>query len=190
MSPYFSHPSAYIDEGAQIGKDTKIWHHTHVTDTAVIGDRCNVGQNCFIAGTVGRGCKIQNNVNVYKGVELADWVFCGPSMTFTNDLNPRAKYPKQGDYVKTVVEEGVSFGAHSTIICGITIGKWALIGAGAVITKDVLAYAVVYGNPGKVKGWITERGELMPVDFTEHTCSVSGEIYVRVSDCVVEKKKE
>lgn len=185
---FFSHPSAYIDDGAQIGKGTKIWHYTHITHTAVVGENCNIGQNCYVAGILGCGCKIQNNVNVYKGVEMADWVFCGPSMTFTNDLTPRAKYSKNGVYEKTIVEEGVSFGAHSTIVCGIKIGKWSLIGAGVVVTKDVPAYALMYGNPGKVKGWVTEHGELMSVNFTEYTCSVSGEVYVRVSDWVVEKK--
>jgi UDP-2-acetamido-3-amino-2,3-dideoxy-glucuronate N-acetyltransferase len=184
---YFCHESAFVDEGAIIGNNAKIWHNTHVTATAHIGDNCNIGQNCFVAGKMGKGCKVQNNVNLYLGVEIADWVFCGPSMTFTNDLNPRAKYPKNGQYIKTIVEEGVSFGAHSIVICGVKIGKWALIGAGTVVTKDVPAYAVFYGNPGRIKGWITERGDMIPFDFKEHLCKISGMKYKRVDEFVVEK---
>lgn len=181
------HESAIIDKGAKIGDGTNIWHFTHVAETGEIGENSNVGQNCFIAGIVGNGCKIQNNVNVYKGVKLGNYVFCGPSMTFTNDMNPRAKYPKHGNYIETIVEEGVSFGAHSTVIPGIKIGKWAFIGAGTVVTKDVPAYALVYGNPGKIKGWICECGEKLPEDFEETTCKVCDRKYIK-NDQNVEQK--
>lgn len=153
------HNSSIIDEGATIGKDTKIWHFCHITATAKIGDNCNVGQNCYIAGIIGNGCRIQNNVNIYQGVEMGNFVFCGPSMTFTNDLTPRAKYPKHGEIVKTIVEEGVSFGANCTIVCGVKIGKHAMIGAGAVVTKDVPEFALMVGNPARQIGWVNEKGE-------------------------------
>lgn len=167
---YFVHKSAFVDKGAKIGKGTKIWHHVHITKTALIGENCNIGKNCYIAGKIGRNCRLQNNVNIYLGVELADFVFCGPSMTFTNDYTPRAKYPKQGNYLKTKVKKGAAFGANSTILCGITIGKHAFIGAGSVVTKNVPDYALVYGNPAKIKGWICECGEKLPKEFSKITC--------------------
>ena len=117
-----------------------------------------MGQNCYIAGSIGDNCKIQNNVNVYLGVEIGNWVFCGPSMTFTNDPNPRVKYPKHGNYTKTIVEDSVSFGAHTTIVCGITVGKNAFVGAGSVVTPDVKPYSLVYGNPARHHGWMNEHG--------------------------------
>jgi len=155
---YYSHPSAFIDKGAKIGAGTKIWHNTHVASSAVIGKNCSIGQNCYIAGSIGDNCKIQNNVNVYLGVEIGNWVFCGPSMTFTNDPNPRVKYPKHGNYTKTIVEDSVSFGAHTTIVCGITVGKSAFVGAGSVVTHDVKPYSLVYGNPARHHGWMNEHG--------------------------------
>lgn len=155
---FFQDPTAIIENGAKIGKDTKIWHHTHITKTAKIGKNCSIGQNCYVAGTLGNFCKLQNNVNVYQGVSLGNYVFCGPNMTFTNDVNPRAKYPKHGQWIATKAEDGVSFGAASVVVCGITIGKWAMIGSGSVVTKDVPAYALVFGNPATVKGWVCECG--------------------------------
>lgn len=159
MTNYFVHKSAFIDEGAVIGDDCKIWHNAHVMGNAKIGKGTMIGQSCFIAGIVGEGCRIQNNVNVFEGVELSDYVFCGPNMTFTNDLNPRAKYPKNRHFIRTVVGEGATIGAGAVIVCGVKIGKWALIGAGSVVTKDVPDYGLVYGNPAVLKGFVDEYGE-------------------------------
>lgn len=159
---YFVHESSYIDENVQIGEGTKIWHFCHVMSGARIGKNCTIGQNVFIGRDVviGDGCKIQNNVSVYEGVTLEENVFCGPSMVFTNDLNPRAAFPKGRErFVKTLVKRGCSIGANATIVCGITLGEFSLIGAGAVVTKDVPAYAIVYGVPAKIHGWICECGE-------------------------------
>ena len=160
MKEYFAHKTAIVDKGAKIGKSTKIWHNVHVTSMAQIGENCIIGQNCYIAGKVGNNCKIQNNVNLYEQVELGDFVFCGPSMTFTNVINPRSKYLKEKDkYLITKVEIGVTIGANSTIVCGVKIGKWAFIGAGSVVTKDVPPYSLVYGNPARHHGWVNKKGE-------------------------------
>jgi UDP-2-acetamido-3-amino-2,3-dideoxy-glucuronate N-acetyltransferase len=155
MSEFFVHESSYIDDGAFIGKETKIWHFCHIRSGAVIGENCTLGQNVNIANNVkiGSGVKIQNNVSVYEGVELEDYVFCGPSCVFTNDLTPRAKYPKgSAKYKRTLVKTGASIGANATIVCGHTIGKWALIGAGAVVADDVPDHALMLGVPAKQKG--------------------------------------
>lgn len=180
----FIHNSAFVDDGAIVGQNSKIWHGAHVTNSAVLGKNCNIGQNCYIAGRMGEGCKIQNNVNVYLGVELGNYVFCGPSMTFTNDLNPRAKYPKHGNYVKTTVEDGVSFGAGVTVVCGIKVGKWAMIGAGCVVTKDVPAYALVYGIPSKHAGWVCECGVKLPNEFDLATCNACYRQYTKIGSIV------
>lgn len=159
---YFVHESAYIDEGVTIGEGTKIWHFCHISEGARIGRNCTIGQNVFIGRDVviGDGCKIQNNVSVYEGVTLEENVFCGPSMVFTNDLNPRAAFPKGRErFVKTLVKRGCTIGANATIICGITLGEHSFIGAGAVVTKDVPPYALVYGVPAQIHGWICECGE-------------------------------
>jgi UDP-2-acetamido-3-amino-2,3-dideoxy-glucuronate N-acetyltransferase len=158
---YYIHESAYIDDNVQIGEGTKVWHFSHVQPGSVIGKKCSLGQNVNIANNVciGDGVKIQNNVSVYEGVVLEDYVFCGPSMVFTNDLTPRSKYPKGSvNYVKTLVKEGASLGANSTIVCGHTIGKWAMIGAGAVVTTDVKDYALMLGVPARFSGWVCECG--------------------------------
>ena len=160
---YFVHPSAYADEGAQIGDGTKIWHFCHISGKAKIGEGCTIGQNVFIAdgAVVGNHCKIQNNVSVYEGVELGDYVFCGPSMVFTNVQRPRCKYPQRGSqyYAHTPVGEGASIGENATIVCGHRIGKNSFIAAGSVVTKDVPDHAIMMGNPARQKGWACECGE-------------------------------
>jgi len=165
---YFAHESSYIDDDVLIGEGTKIWHFCHVQKGARIGKNCILGQNVNVGNNViiGNYCKIQNNVSVYEGVVLEDYVFCGPSMVFTNILNPRCKYPQVGSkyYKKTLVKEGASLGANCTIVCGITIGKHAFVGAGAVVTKSVPDYALVVGNPARIVGWMSEAGEKLKFD--------------------------
>jgi len=167
---YFVHESSYIDDDVLIGEGTKIWHFCHVQKGARIGKNCILGQNVNVGNNVviGNCCKIQNNVSVYEGVVLEDYVFCGPSMVFTNILNPRCKYPQVGSkyYKKTLVKEGASLGANCTIVCGITIGKHAFVGAGAVVTRDVPDYALVVGNPARIVGWMSEAGEKLGFDST------------------------
>lgn len=171
------HESAYVEEGAIVGDGTKIWHFSHVMGEARIGERCSLGQNVFIANrvTIGNNVKIQNNVSVYEGVTIEDDVFCGPSMVFTNVRNPRSAFPRNtaADYKLTVVKRGASIGANATIVCGVSIGEWAFIAAGAVVTKDVPAYAKVAGVPGKQIGWVCECGE--PLNFAGG--------YSRCEDC-------
>ncbi|MCB0726062.1 MAG: N-acetyltransferase [Ignavibacteriae bacterium] len=168
MPDFKVHPSAIVDENVKIGKGTSVWHFSHIQSGAVIGEGCTLGQNVNIGNnvSVGNFCKIQNNVSVYEGVTLEDYVFCGPSMVFTNILLPKCKYPQRGSefYSKTLVKEGASIGANATIVCGITIGKNSIIGAGAVVTKDVPDYALIIGNPGKLKGWVSEAGERLAFD--------------------------
>lgn len=165
---YFVNQYAVVDDNVQIGENTKIWHFSHVQSGSKIGRNCVIGQNVNVANnvTIGNFVKIQNNVSVYEGVELEDYVFCGPSMVFTNILNPRSKYPQVGAkyYIKTVVKEGASLGANSTIVCGITIGRFAFVGAGAVVTKDVPDFALVVGNPARIKGWYSEAGKKLNFD--------------------------
>lgn len=161
---YFVHESSYIDDGVKIGDDTKIWHFCHIQSGSVIGSKCSLGQNVNISNNViiGNEVKIQNNVSVYEGVEVKDGVFLGPSCVFTNDLTPRARYPKgQSRYIRTVVEEGASIGANATIVCGHKIGKYAMVAAGAVVTKDVPDYALVAGVPAKVIGKVDEKGNIV-----------------------------
>ncbi len=164
MADFFVHPSSYIDEDVTIGEGTRVWYFCHIQKGARIGKDCNIGQNVFVSKNVkiGNYVKIQNNVSVYECVELQDYVFCGPSCVFTNDLTPRSKYPKGlPGYKKTLVETGATIGANATIVCGHRIGKWALIGAGAVVTKDVPAYALMVGVPARQVGWVSERGEIL-----------------------------
>jgi UDP-2-acetamido-3-amino-2,3-dideoxy-glucuronate N-acetyltransferase len=160
MADYFVHESSYVDDGAAIGTGTKIWHFCHVMSGAVIGRACNIGQNVVISPEVviGNNVKIQNNVSVYTGVILEDDVFCGPSMVFTNVINPRSHVSRKNEYQKTVVGRGASLGANSTIVCGHTVGRYAFVGAGAVVTKDVPDYALVVGNPGRISGWMCQCG--------------------------------
>ncbi len=161
MTPdYFVHPTAVVDEGAQIGPGTRIWHFCHIMPTARIGANCNLGQNVFVDNNtiIGNGVKIQNNVSVYHGVILEDYVFCGPSMVFTNVINPRSEIPRRHEFQTTLVRRGATIGANATIVCGVTIGRYALIGAGAVVTKDVPDYALMVGVPARQVGWISRHG--------------------------------
>jgi len=165
---YFIHESSIADENVSIGGGTKIWHFSHIQQGASIGENCTLGQNVNIGNNVriGNGVKIQNNVSVYEGVELEDFVFCGPSMVFTNIKIPRSEFPQRGSeyYQKTLVKKSASIGANSTILCGVTIGEYALIGSGAVVTKDVPAYALVVGNPAQIAGWVDKRGNKLEFD--------------------------
>src|SRR5215210_685663 len=157
---YFVHESSYVDEPCEIGEGTKIWHFSHVMSNSKIGRRCNIGQNVVISPDVGIGnnVKIQNNVSVYTGVELGDDVFCGPSMVFTNVVNPRSHVSRRNEYLKTIVGRGATLGANCTVVCGYTIGCYGFVGAGAVVTRDVPDYALVVGNPARVVGWMCECG--------------------------------
>ena len=188
---YYVHDSSYIDDGCTIGKDTKIWHFSHVQSNTQIGSNCSIGQNVNIGNNVkvGSFVKIQNNVSVYEGVELEDYVFCGPSMVFTNVLNPRCKYPQRGSefYKKTLVKEGASIGANATIVCGNTIGKHAFIAAGAVVTKDVKNYSLMAGVPAKRIGWVSEHGERLIFKNNIAECSISKEKYQLNNNIVVKK---
>lgn len=165
---YYINEYAVVDDNVDIGEGTKIWHFSHIQSGAKIGRKCVLGQNVNVGNNVviGNYVKIQNNVSVYEGVTLEDYVFCGPSMVFTNVKDPRSKYPQVGSqfYIKTHVKEGASLGANCTIVCGITIGKYAFVGAGAVVTRDVPDYALVVGNPAKVVGWISEAGKKLEFD--------------------------
>ena len=169
---YFVHESSYVDDGVEIGRGTKIWHFSHVLSGSRIGENCNIGQNVVIGPevTIGKGCKIQNNVSIYKGVTLEDEVFCGPSMVFTNVYNPRSSIRRMDELRPTLVRKGASIGANATVLCGITIGSFSFIGAGAVVLKDVPDYALVVGNPGKQKGWMCECGVRLEDEFNCPAC--------------------
>ena len=175
-SKIFIHKSSYIDDNVRIGDGTKIWHFCHLQSGSIIGKNCVLGQNVNIGNNVkiGNRVKIQNNVSIYEGVELEDNVFCGPSMVFTNVINPRSKYPKSGKnkYRKTLIKEGTSIGANATIICGNTIGKNAFIGSGAVVTKDVPNYALVVGNPARFLAWICECGTRLDKNYVCEKCAM------------------
>lgn len=178
---FFAHPTAVIDEGAEIGEHTKIWHFSHVMPGARIGKSCSLGQNVFVAGGVvlGDNVKVQNNVSVYTGVICEDDVFLGPSMVFTNVVNPRSAVVRKEEYRTTRVGRGASIGANATIVCGHDIGVYAFIGAGAVVTKDVPPYALVVGNPGRQIGWMSEYGERLHFDEAKQArCPGSGDLYL------------
>lgn len=174
---YYIHPSAVVDEGAKIGSGTKVWHFTHIMPEAIVGEECVIGQNVFIASRVeiGNRVKVQNNVSLYEGVMCEDDVFLGPSMVFTNVINPRSAVERKNEFQLTRVLKGASIGANATIICGITIGRYAFIGAGAVVTKSVPDYALVTGNPARQKGWMSAHGGKLIFDSKGHAvCDVSG----------------
>jgi len=185
MSEAFVHPSSFVDEGCTIGDGTKIWHFCHVMARARIGRRCNIGQNVVVSPDVviGDNVKIQNNVSVYTGVVLEDDVFCGPSMVFTNVVNPRSHVSRKDEFRQTLVRRGAKLGANATIVCGHTIGRYAFIGAGAVVTKDVPDYALVVGNPGRIVGWMCECGVRLPGGATpsDQECASCGAAYRRDS---------
>lgn len=177
MGDYFVHSSSFVDDDVEIGKDTKIWHFCHIQRGARIGAHCSLGQNVNVSNNVriGNGCKLQNNVSLYEGVELEDDVFCGPSCVFTNDLTPRAKYPKgAANYKKTLVREGATVGANATIVCGHAIGRYAMIGAGAVVVNDVPDYALMLGVPAKLAGYVCKCGARLTF-LNEHACCPSCE---------------
>ncbi len=178
---YFAHETAVVDEGCEIGDGTKIWHFTHVMPNCKIGERCNIGQNCVISPDVilGENVKIQNNVSIYTGVICEDDVFLGPSMVFTNVTNPRSGVNRRGQYERTLVKKGASIGANATIVCGHDIGRYAFIGAGTVITKEVPDYALFVGNPGRQIGWMSEYGHRLHFDETGRAeCEESKETYL------------
>lgn len=178
------HETAIIDAGAQIGAFTRIWHWVHICSGARIGERCSLGQNVFVASKVviGNNVKIQNNVSVYDDVTLEDDVFCGPSMVFTNVINPRSHVPRKDEYLATVVRRGASIGANATVVCGNTIGAFAFIGAGAVVTRDVPDYALMVGNPARRVGWMCECGERLPAGEGELVCVACSKKYTITSD--------
>jgi UDP-2-acetamido-3-amino-2,3-dideoxy-glucuronate N-acetyltransferase len=189
---YFVHESSYVDAPCQIGKGTKIWHFSHIMKNSVIGENCNIGQNVVVSPDVqlGNNVKIQNNVSVYTGVICEDDVFLGPSMVFTNVINPRSGVIRKEEYMKTIVKKGASIGANATIVCGNNIGKYAFIGAGSVVTKEVPDYALMVGNPSKNIGWMSEFGERLNFDSTGIAiCETTGLRY-RLSNNLVHKINE
>ena len=182
MTALTIHPTAIVDEGALIGAGTRVWHYSHVSAKARIGEGCSLGQNVFVADgvTIGNGVKIQNNVSLYTGVTIEDYVFCGPSCVFTNVVNPRSEIVRRTEYKNTLVRRGASLGANCTIVCGVTIGRYAFIGAGAVVTRDVPDYALILGTPGRIAGWMSRHGHRLEeqADGT-FRCPGAGWRYIR-----------
>jgi len=182
---YYRHESSYVDEGAEIGAGTKVWHFSHVMSGAKIGARCSIGQNVNVGShaEIGDGVKIQNNVSVYDDVIIEDDVFCGPSCVFTNVINPRAFVERKSEYKRTRVGRGASIGANATIVCGTSLGQYCFVGAGSVVTKDVPAHAMVYGNPARVRGWVCRCGVKLGEDLA---CPECGARYRRAGDSIAE----
>jgi UDP-2-acetamido-3-amino-2,3-dideoxy-glucuronate N-acetyltransferase len=190
MSDCFVHESSYVDEGAEIGAGTKIWHFCHVMPRAQIGEQCNIGQNVLVSSDVqlGRNVKIQNNVSLYTGVIIEDDVFLGPSMVFTNVMNPRSHVNRKDEYMRTVVKRGASIGANATVVCGTTIGRYAFVGAGSVVTRDVPDYALVHGNPARVRGWMCQCGIKLEFRNSHATCNSCHSAYSKENDIVTATK--
>ena len=186
MTDYFVHESSYIDDGAQIGQGTKIWHFCHVMPQARIGQNCNIGQNVFIAADVviGNNVKIQNNVSLYTGVIVEDDVFLGPSMVLTNVINPRSHVARRDEYQSTLIKRGASIGANATIVCGVTLGQYSFVGAGSVVTQNVPDYALVYGNPARVQGWMCRCGIKLRFVEGRAVCESCGSGYVKQGEMV------
>ena len=184
MNQPYIHPTAIVDAGAEVGAGSKIWHFTHILAGTKLGAGCIVGQNVMIGPnvTVGNGVKVQNNVSIYAGVTLEDEVFCGPSCVFTNVLTPRAFVERKQEFAPTLVKRGASIGANATVICGVTVGRYAMIGAGAVVTKDVKNHALVVGNPARPRGWVSRTGEVLGLDLI---CPRTGERYEEAEDGLI-----
>jgi len=185
---FFAHPTALIDEGCSIGNDTKIWHFSHIMPNSIIGEKCNIGQNVVISPDVrlGNNVKVQNNVSIYTGVECEDDVFLGPSMVFTNVINPRSAIARRDQYLKTVVKRGASIGANATIVCGNDLGEYCFIGAGSVVTKEVKPYALIVGNPGRQLGWISKHGHRLEFDASNRAvCPEGKDTYELKDDFVI-----
>ncbi|GAB4497380.1 MAG: acyltransferase [Anaerolineales bacterium] len=192
MADYFVHESSYVDDGAEIGAGTKIWHFCHVMPRAKIGERCNIGQNVLVSSdvTVGSNVKIQNNVSLYTGVVVEDDVFLGPSMVFTNVINPRSHVSRKDEYKTTLVKKGASIGANATIVCGATLGRYCFVGAGAVVTKDVPDYALVYGTPARIRGWVCRCGEQLDFKDERAVCLKCGDAYRKQGQVVIPERGE
>lgn len=188
MPDYFVHPSSVVDEGARIGAGTRIWHFSHVMPGATIGSHCNIGQNVFVASgvSIGNNVKIQNNVSLYTGVVVEDDVFLGPSMVFTNVINPRSHVERKNEYKPTIVRRGTSIGANATIVCGVTLGAYSFVGAGAVVTRDVADFTLVHGNPARARGYVCQCGTALAfaVEQDRSRCSACGAEYARHAGAV------
>ena len=187
MDNYFVHESSYVDEPCRIGGGTKIWHFSHVMRDCVIGDNCNIGQNVVVSPEVkiGNGCKIQNNVSLYTGVICEDDVFLGPSCVFTNVINPRSHIERKKEYRQTIVKTGASIGANATVVCGHTIGRYAFVGAGSIVTKDIPDFALVIGNPARVCGWVCKCGEKLNFEGNQTAaCKLCNEKYIKTGNAI------
>lgn len=196
MTDYFVHESSYVDDGAEVGAGTKIWHFCHVMPRSRIGERCNIGQNVLVSAdvSIGNNVKIQNNVSLYTGVIVEDDVFLGPSMVFTNVINPRSHVSRKDEYKQTLVRRGASIGANATIVCGTTLGRYCFVGAGSVVTRDVPDYALVYGSPARLRGWMCQCGEQLTFDEQDGAqtvkCHSCGDVYRKTGQLVVPEGSE